>query len=245
MQAVLAAASSGFPWDWDAITALSSVVLTLGLVPTVITLVQQRKHEQEAQAEAFQLQADAARRDHVTRILVEAYRVLSESILAPDDSYLNTLHIPMSMLQLVLSDDDLGVLFDTIEQFHTVSAGSSQDLGPLLRTLRNRIRENLGLHRTEQSFKRMRAGTPKIVSFPQLVGLWLALTAEREGAGSPEASRKQIADVWRLVQLLGREGERTCVERIAEEWESAGPERRDELLRDLWGWIRETQQIFH
>jgi hypothetical protein len=245
MRVVLAAASSGFPWGWDALTALSSVVLTLGLVPSVIALVQQRKRDQEAQAEAVRLQADAARREHVTRILVDAYRVLTDSILAPDDSYLNTLHIPMSMLQLVLSDDDLGILFNTIDQFRSVSAGSSQDLGPLLTTLRDRIRDNLGLPGTEQKFKRMRTATPKTVSFPQLVGLWLALTAEREGAGSPEVSRKQIADVWRLVQLLGREGERTYVGRIADEWESAGPERRDELLGDLWGWIRETQQIFH
>jgi len=245
MQAALLAASGGFAWGWDALTAVSSVVLTLGVVPTVLTLVQQRKRDPKAQAEALQLQADAARRDHVTRILADAYRILSESFFSPDDSYLDTLHIPMSMLQLVLGDDDLGVLFDAIEQFHTVSAGSRQDLGPLVNTLRDRIRDNLGLPRTEQGFKHFRAGTPKTVSFPRLVGLWLALTAEREGDGSPELSRRQIADVWRLVRLLGRENERKYVGRIAEEWETAEPERRDQLLGDLWDWIRETQQIFN
>jgi hypothetical protein len=241
---VVTVATANFPWNWDAVTAISSSLLVLGLALSVAALVQQRRADREQSKEAVRLQADAARRDLATRIMIDAFRVIIDAPRSRDDTFMEKIQNPLSMLQLVLNDDDIGLIREMITEFSDLKKGKSFDVGPILAALRLRIRENLGIDRTGQPFEYLRAYNPTTRSLRELVGLWLALRTELAGQGDAEVVRQRTTAAAYLVELLGERGERTVVDAIVAEWDSAAPTRRQELLDELGEWIRETQQFF-
>lgn len=263
---LMTASTGAFPWDWEAVTAISSALLVLGLVLSVLTFayqrrrdrqadeeqherdrkaqVEQRERDRAAAEEAIRLQADAARRDLATKIMVDAYHVLIDAPGSRDDTFLEKIQNPLSMLQLVMEDDELGLIRNVIKaQITAINAGSTADMGPTLYALRKRIRENLGIKETDQKFEYLRTWNPRTRSLPALVGLWLTLMAELAGDGSQERTMQQLKDTARLVELMGWRREREIVGAVAEDWTSADRVRREQLADELGDWIRGTQQI--
>jgi len=252
-----AAATTGFPWGWDAVTAISTSVLVLGLGISVVALVLERRSDRQQRIDAVErdnrqsawaveLQADAARRDLATRIMVEAYRILVDAPNSWDDTWMVKIQNPMSMLQLVMDDADVGLVVEQIKEFAGDEGrqGSSYDIAPFLATLRARIRKNLGIEETEQDLWYWRAANPTTRSLQQLAALWFALKAELAGDGSPERTLEQARDTARVVELLGLRNEREIVYTVTEEWALADRARREQLADQLRQWIRGTQQIF-
>lgn len=259
---MLAASAGAFPWNWDAVTAISTAVLGLGLGISALAFVQQRRSDREQRKQALELQAetarrdreqreqavelqaDAARRDLATKIMIDAYCVIIDGPWSRDDTFLEKIQNPLSMLQLVMNDEEIGIIRDVIKaQTRAINTNESVSLSPLLNALRARIRENLGVDKTDQSFEYLRTWTPRTRSMEALVALWLVLVAELAGDGSQERTMQQLKGTARLVELMGWRREREIVGALTEEWASANCARREQLADELGGWIRETQQI--
>ncbi len=176
--------------------------------------------------------------------MIDAFRILIDSPWSRDDTFLEKIQNPLSMLQLVLNDDEIGIIREMIKaQTRAISTKESVGMGPLLSALRARIRENLGIDKTDQPFEYLRTWTPRTRSLQALVTLWLALMAELAGDDSQEMTMRQLRGTARLVELMGWRREREIVGAIADEWEAADRVRRGQLADELGGWIRETQQI--
>ncbi len=277
---MLAASAGAFPWNWDAVTAISTAVLGLGLGISALAFVQQRRSDREQRKQALELQAetarrdreqreqalelqaetarrdreqreqavelqaDAARRDLATKIMIDAYCVIIDGPWSRDDTFLEKIQNPLSMLQLVMNDEEIGIIRDVIKaQTRAINTNESVSLSPLLNALRARIRENLGVDKTDQPFEYLRTWIPRTRSMEALVALWLVLVAELAGDGSQERTMQQLKGTARLVELMGWRREREIVGALTEEWASANCARREQLADELGGWIRETQQI--
>jgi len=262
---VLALAAGAFAWDWDGVSAVATVVLALGVGFSVVTFAYQRRRDRQldmderekdraAQADqrerdrlagerAIQLQADAARRDLATKIMIDAFQVLIDSPQSRDDTFLEKISNPLSMLQLVMNDEQIGQIRELITaQQQSLKTKESVDMGPVLRSLRDCIRGNLGIDETHQQFEYLRIWNPRTRNLPVLGALWQVLMAELMDGAQP-SSHQQLWKSVRQVELLGERGERKIVAAILREWESADRSRREQLADELGGWIRETQQI--
>jgi hypothetical protein len=106
-------------------------LLVLSLRLSAVALVLQRRSDREQREQAVILQAAAARRELATKIMIDAFRVLIDSPMSPDDTFLEKIQNPLSMLQLVMKDEDIEKLREMIKDIkRAVSTKESIKMGP-------------------------------------------------------------------------------------------------------------------
>jgi hypothetical protein len=238
--------SDSFSWGWDAVTAIANVILVLGVVLAALSLLQERRRDREQREQALLLQADAARRDMATLIMIDAYRIIVAAPFASDDTWLKKLETPLSMLQLIMDDEGIRTAIKAINDLGDSSKEGrpSLDVEPALMLLRDRIRENLGIAETTIGFSYLRTSVPSSRCQKELGKLWQAMTAEIAGDGDSEATRKRMREALAAVELQGSSRECEIVKKVASEWATVDASGRSRLAAELRSWIRQTFRVY-
>jgi hypothetical protein len=242
---ISAASPASFAWGWDAVTALATAGLLLGVVIAATSLRQERRRDREQRQQALTLQADAARRDVATMIMIDAYRVIVAAPYARDDTWLMKLETPLSMLQLIMDDDGIRLAIKAINDLADSSklGPPSLDVQPVLQMLRDRIRDNLGQDQTGLPFSYLRSSLPWSNSATELQNLWKAMRVHDESAEADQALSRRIGDALLSTELLGSAEEYELIRRIATEWGPGGAAERAELAAALRSWVRQAERV--